>query len=349
MKENEIKDRALGCIIGGACGDALGYPVEFVYSYKKIEKDFGNGGIKEYDLRYPWLNEGIKKALVSDDTQMTLYTLQGILDAEAEYGNLIEKVTHNYLAWYFLQTGQTVPVNLKSELTEIRELNQRRAPGTTCLSALNSIARERKPDNDSKGCGGVMRIAPIAVLGALKNWTPEATAKMAADISAITHLHPLSDYSSASLAAIIRDCLIFPPKNEKEFAATVERSLSVVETLYGPDAPELNSFVSYIRNVIAMAADPRPDWEVIEHSIGEGWVAEETLAIAIFSVMRHVNDFQNCLISAVNHGGDSDSTGAVAGNIIGSILGFDKIPESFIENLQLTDLIIRKTEELMQC
>ena len=56
-----------GCLIGGAVGDALGYAVEFMQDYEIFEK-YGTNGITEYSL----VNN---LAYVSDDTQMTLFTV----------------------------------------------------------------------------------------------------------------------------------------------------------------------------------------------------------------------------------------------------------------------------------
>ncbi|MDE6340507.1 MAG: ADP-ribosylglycohydrolase family protein, partial [Muribaculaceae bacterium] len=80
--------------------------------------------------------------------------------------------------------------------------------------------------------------------------------------------------------------------------------------------------------------------------LGEGWVAEETLAIAVFSVMRYVDDFEKCVCCAVNHDGDSDSTGAVAGNIIGAILGYNAIPKKYLTALELHDVIVSVADDL---
>ena len=348
MEIAKLKDKIRGCIIGGACGDALGYPVEFIYSFKAIRNDYGEEGIKEYDLRYPWLNYGCNKAQISDDTQMTLYTMQGLMDADYNPAQIVEEVTNNYLGWYCLQTGEYLPESYKSELTEIPELNRRRAPGNTCLSALKAIYNEEDVDNCSKGCGGVMRVAPVGIAAALQGWTASETAQLAADIAEITHLHIMSSYSSALLALLIRDCLLFNPHAPEEFAEIVEKSLAVLTDTYGDNAHGLDEFRFLIGKALEKKDDLRPDWEIIEDDLGEGWVAEETMIIAVFCVMRHMDDFAACLISAVNHGGDSDSTGAVAGNIIGSILGYESIPSAWIENLQLTDLMIRKSDEMTE-
>lgn len=68
-------DRAIGCMLGGASGDALGYPVEFMY-YEEIKKRYGANGIRNYEL-----TSG--KAQISDDTQMSIFTATGILTAIA--------------------------------------------------------------------------------------------------------------------------------------------------------------------------------------------------------------------------------------------------------------------------
>jgi ADP-ribosylglycohydrolase len=71
VEQNNKKDKIFGCLIGGAIGDALGYPVEF-NSYSQIQNKYGETGIEEYEL-----TNG--KAIISDDTQMTLFTACGLL------------------------------------------------------------------------------------------------------------------------------------------------------------------------------------------------------------------------------------------------------------------------------
>ena len=330
MDKQQLQNKIRGSITGGAIGDALGYPIEFVYSFNDICARYGKEGITDFDMSYPWLESEEKKALFSDDTQMTLYTAEGLLEAERNGKPIAPTVCNAYLAWYAHQAGRKVKISYQSKLSEIEELNQNRAPGNTCLSALAAIHAGKEPQNASKGCGGIMRVAPVGLYGAAHDWSPADTARLAGELAELTHLHPLSTYSSAVLAVIVQLCASSEDAVDKEmFKGIVDKSLKIVSDVYGADAAAMDEFRKIVGNAMSLEDDPQSDWQIIEDRIGEGWVAEETLAIALFSTLRHVDDFSGCLISAVNHGGDSDSTGAVAGNIIGAILGDDAIPGKF--------------------
>lgn len=347
MNKQQLQNKIRGSITGGAIGDALGYPIEFVYSFNDICARYGKEGITEFDMSYPWLESEEKKALFSDDTQMTLYTAEGLLEAERNGKPIAPTVCNAYLAWYAHQAGRKVKISYQSKLSEIEELNQNRAPGNTCLSALAAIHAGKEPQNASKGCGGIMRVAPVGLYGAAHDWSPADTARLAGELAELTHLHPLSTYSSATLAVIVQLCASSEDAVDKEmFKGIVDKSLKIVSDVYGADAAAMDEFRKIVGNAMSLEDDPQSDWQIIEDRIGEGWVAEETLAIALFSTLRHVDDFTGCLISAVNHGGDSDSTGAVAGNIIGAILGDDAIPGKFKKEIQLRDLLLHAADDL---
>ena len=347
MDKQQLQNKIRGSITGGAIGDALGYPIEFVYSFNDICARYGKEGITDFDMSYPWLESEEKKALFSDDTQMTLYTAEGLLEAERNGKPIAPTVCNSYLAWYAHQAGRKVKISYQSKLSEIEELNQNRAPGNTCLSALAAIHAGKEPQNASKGCGGIMRVAPVGLYGAAHDWSPADTARLAGELAELTHLHPLSTYSSATLAVIVQLCASSEDAVDKEmFKGIVDKSLKIVSDVYGADAAAMDEFRKIVGNAMSLEDDPQSDWQIIEDRIGEGWVAEETLAIALFSTLRHVDDFTGCLISAVNHGGDSDSTGAVAGNIIGAILGDDAIPGKFKKEIQLRDLLLHAADDL---
>ena len=343
---DQLQDKCRGSLVGGAIGDAFGYPVEFVNSFEAIRARYGEDGIVKYDLSYPWLEDKFDKALVSDDTQMTLYTAEGLLEAERNGKPLLPTICNAYLAWCGHQIGKNFRISYDSKLSFIDELNQRRAPGNTCMSALLSIHNGKEPVNASKGCGGVMRVAPIGIYGASHDWPLGKTADIAGKVAELTHLHPLSTYSSAAFAVIVQLCITTDDITTEIFKSIVNRSMEIIATVYGESAPAMDDLRRLVVKAIRMEDNLLQDWEIIENRLGGGWVAEETLAIAVFSVIRHINDFNACMICAVNHGGDSDSTGAVAGSIIGAILGYDAIPDKFTKDIQLKDLLLSIADSL---
>ena len=108
----------------------------------------------------------------------------------------------------------------------------------------------------------------------------------------------------------------------------------------------IDDFRSIIDKAYFMALDKSIDDENAIRSLGAGWVAEEAFAIALFCSLRYSDDFEKAVSAAVNHDGDSDSTGAITGNILGAYLGLSSIPGNFIDNLELKDIILEIADDL---
>ena len=107
----------------------------------------------------------------------------------------------------------------------------------------------------------------------------------------------------------------------------------------------LTELTNIILEAIKLSENDAPDLENI-HKLGEGWVAEETLGISLYCALRHQNDFSAGVIAAVNHKGDSDSTGAVTGNILGALSGYQAIAEQWKEDLELSDVILEIADDV---
>lgn len=332
-----------GCLLGGAVGDALGYTVEF-WSEEQIHSHYGEQGITEYSLV-----DGV--AQISDDTQMTLYTangllygttrgrLRGIMDSYEEY------IGRMYREWFKTQT-QVFPVKPEESLSwlnRVPELYHRRAPGNTCLSALQSpaLGSVEKPINNSKGCGGVMRVAPIGLYFCGKPGSYETSDMLGAEAAALTHGHELGYIPAAMLAHIIRAVVENP---ETSLLDVVLGAKSAIGNMF-KNAKHLPVLMDLIDRAVELSRSEQPDLNAI-HELGEGWVAEETLAIAIYCALKYENDFEKAIIAAVNHRGDSDSTGAVTGNILGAYLGLGQIPQKFLDQLELKNIITEVAEDL---
>lgn len=192
-----------------------------------------------------------------------------------------------------------------------------------------------------------MRVAPIGIYAGSHpdGMSLIQAGRLAGQAAEITHKHPLSTLSSMAAAMIVAVCLTETEIDRDKFAQIVNEK---VFKLMGEEFAEnsyLDDLAALVRKALGLAISDKSDTEAIRE-LGEGWVAEETLAIALFSVMRYVDDFEKCIVCAVNHDGDSDSTGAVAGNIIGAILGYGAIPKKFTADLELHDVIKSVADDL---
>ena len=348
MTDVELLDRIRGSLLGGAAGDALGYAVEFITA--EMIRDFhGPQGIRHYALSHG-------KALISDDTQMTLFTAEGIVMGwnRAVAGGMAADmevyVYDAYMNWLCTQGYNKEGMWRQfSYLMQCPELFSQRAPGGTCLGALLSgrMGSLREPANYSKGCGGMMRVAPVGFVGAFgrryDDVPEDAALWQAAKIAAITHGHPMGYMSAAMLAEMIRLITLENGMTLEEIALA---ALEKTERLLGADeAPAGMTLHGLTRKAIALSHEEVDDVRAI-HSLGGGWVGEEALAIGLYCALKYQNDFSACIRAAVNHDGDSDSTGAIAGNLLGAWLGAEGIGEEWLAPLEARDVIETMARQL---
>ena len=332
MKDlNKIK----GSLVGGAVGDALGYAVEFM-NENGIFSQYGKKGITRYA-------DGFGR--ISDDTQMTLFTAAGLMKGT----DYVRQIARAYLDWYGTQTAAYPLADPFTGLASNPALFSRRAPGNTCLSALehyallSSYGSRERPLNDSKGCGGVMRVAPVGLYFAGSGIPIRDSDLLGADAAAITHGHEMGYQPAMMLSHIVRRLAEDENMTVRE---AVEEALVYRLDLFGNTKAGLK-FMFLLMKAAELAEKPKiSDLDAI-HKLGEGWTGDEALAIAVFCALRHCDDFEAAIVAAVNHGGDSDSTGAICGNILGAKLGYDAIPDYFKgENLELHDVITDMAEKL---
>lgn len=359
MDRNRQLDKIRGSLVGGAVGDALGYPVEFICSYEGIQKRYGENGITRLDTTQWWLPDEEKsgKAWISDDTQMTLFTACGLLNAKAQGKAPKYAICEAYLEWYYTQVGRKSSRHKDCWIGDVPELNNRRAPGNTCMTALQDILRGKDPYNNSKGCGGIMRTAPVALYGAVWRDTPEGEPlegrisnikdvdMLAADAAEITHQHPLGWLSSALEAHVIYRIMQKDCPTVDDFKAYLSESCDMLLSLYPNEGAGITQLRALTDKALGLVGSSASDVDNIE-AIGEGWVAEETLAIAVYCAVKYFDNFEKAVIASVNHKGDSDSTGAVTGNILGAVVGYDAIPEFFKTDLELHDVILYVADDL---
>lgn len=336
-RESDVKDKYRGCLIGGAAGDALGYAVEFD-DIGEILDIYGERGITEYSTV-----DGV--AQISDDTQMTLFTGAGLLQSgSTESAVCVDSIWSAYKEWLITQE-EVYPAAGSDDgtgLLAVPELFAWRAPGGTCLSALSGKkgGTLTSPVNDSKGCGGVMRVAPVGLYFDSFADGGEAAGMVAAEAAALTHGHPLGWLPAAALAHMVARIV------HEEYS--IEEAVCDMKLAMGRQFGHLaatETMLGLVDKAVKLAGKNINDIKAIAR-LGEGWVAEETLAIAIYCAVKYQDDFGAAVAASVNHSGDSDSTGAVTGNLVGAYLGMSGIPEKFLNGLELKEVIVKMADDL---
>lgn len=334
-----------GCLLGGAVGDALGAPVEFM-SWAEIQERFGKEGIQEFAPAYGRLGA------ITDDTQMTLWTAEGVLrginrGVQRGIGGPMSVLPRSYLRWLWTQDG-ALPVGMESPslilgdddtesgwLLGVEELRSRRAPGNTCLAALRSMRTgiEREATNDSKGCGTVMRVAPIALAcgGGRENMF-----ELACDAARITHGHTTGILAAGAFVWIL--ALL------REGVPLYEAASSAIQRVSEMSGHEETT--TALQKALRLGRSFHTIWPKSTETLGGGWTAESALAIGVYAALVSRDDFARGVRIAVNHSGDSDSTGSIAGQLLGIQLEMDGIPPRWLEQLELRSEIEAIAEDL---
>ncbi|MFI7411904.1 ADP-ribosylglycohydrolase family protein [Streptomyces sp. NPDC049627] len=328
--EAVYRARVRGCLLGGA----LGYPVEFS-SLERIRAAHGERGVT--GLLFVGDSE---VARVSDDTQMTLFTAEALIQAHRRErlkgigGGWALLVRWAYERWLETQRhpGPEHAAPPQSGAPEGGLITQawlyaRRAPGNACVSGIAqmyapdpSLALDGRPGEvnpDSKGCGAVMRSAPFGLVN-----PADAAFAMAARAAQITHGHPTGYYAAGALAAIVAHVV-----EGESLEGAVLRTLRLLRRHPGHEETS-----AALTEALDLAEQGSPSAEKVE-SLGEGWVAEQALAIGVYCALV-APSVRDALLLAVNHSGDSDSTGSVCGNLLGARYGDHGLPHDWVERVE---------------
>lgn len=354
-----LKSRITGCLLGGALGDSLGYAVG-TDSMAEIRRRFGARGITGFDA--------LAGGTFSDETQLTLYTVDGLVEA-LEWANSGVGADVNaclwlaYLRWLATQ-GEDAPPSAPTPqprwIDRLAVLHQRRNPCKTCISGLatGEMGTSVRPVNPgSKGCGTVVRSAPF---GLIPHITPDAVYKLSSDAASLTHGHPAARQSAGIFSLLVHRLVSGDGLLDAADAVTAHsRTLNEV----APELPER------LEAAVRLAGKGAVTPEELTDALGEGRTAEDALAVALYAVLATVpgsareeagasrastntpgtddggadtlpvRHFREAVALAVNHGGSSDSTGSLAGNILGAFYGEECLPAEWLEALEAPEAV----------
>ncbi|NHJ21417.1 MAG: ADP-ribosylglycohydrolase family protein [Candidatus Lokiarchaeota archaeon] len=308
-------EKIKGCFWGLVLGDALGQPVEF-FSIEKIREMYGENGIQAPKENAIW----------TDDTEMTMAVTKALITmggverfVELDDNDIGEIFAKEFITWLD---------------------NPGYAPGITTTGAVGILKAQGPKEwrisgkNDSKGCGTVMRAAPLGLWfsNALKPELPavdglyhKTLAKVSTIQSEITHGH-----KAATAAALAGSYAVVLAIN----GTSPDKMIQPIQTYCNHIHPDFNNAMERLKTSLLNRSDEtfKTDLEALTY-IGQGWVGDEAFAMALYCAIQYPNDLKSCLRVAVNHDGDSDSVACIAGGILGAFNGVSIIPKDWVDKL----------------
>lgn len=288
------EDHIIGCILGTAMGDALGLPYEGL-SRQRAAKLFGAP-----DCHRLLFGRG----MVSDDTEHTCLVAQALV-ASSEDVNEFQLS----LAW-----------RLRFWLLGL--------PAGVGLATLRSVLRlwcgvlPQRSGVFSAGNGPAMRAAIIGVTFD----EPQLIRDFVRASTRITHTDPKAEYGAFAVAIAAH----MASRNE---AVSPDTYLDSIGQLLGEDAAELLGLLK------TAAASVRAGQTTGDFAIAQGLVngvsgyTYHTVPLAIHAWLSHPRDFRAAIVSIISCGGDTDSTAAIVGGIVGAAVGRKGIPPEWLESL----------------
>ncbi|MEV6972904.1 ADP-ribosylglycohydrolase family protein [Kitasatospora sp. NPDC093806] len=324
-------DRATGALLGLAIGDALGKGTEF-------------SDVETIAWQWPdWRRLPLpERALVTDDTQMTLALARGLRTA--------------------LDRGPLTPLRLERPVREEfvdwwRSPSNTRAPGMTCLRSCQRLSSpgvrwQLASDVGSKGCGANMRVAPI---GLVRGLTPAQAAGAAQLQSGLTHGHPTalaaSDLTAyavrklaeglppAGLPAVLRAYALANRTRYDRFWLGDLVDHSQYRTAEAFIARGWDDCLAVLDRLTAALAAPDVEADPCL-ATGEGWIAEEALATGLLCFLLLPEDPVAAVRRAAYSSGDSDSIACLTGAFAGAHLGARAWPAEWVERIEHRDELL---------
>ncbi|MGW5450924.1 ADP-ribosylglycohydrolase family protein [Nocardia sp. NPDC003979] len=340
-----------GCLIGGAIGDALGAPIETM-SLRTIRDEYGYLGV----------TDEADQLRISEETQLTAFTVEALIRgsvrarAKGIGGATLGLLQQGMLVWLRGQVGELPeqPTALHSSLAGHRELVEQRGVANSVYTSLRAVAERREPTNplgtrdrpinNSKGSGALMRSAPCGFGYAADRSGAALTAifELGCDTAALTHGHPSGWLPAGVLAA-----LVYQMSRGVGTKAALDRALAELATYphHEETTAALDAAITLATRTARPARVPRP--EDLE-TLGEGWIGPEALAIAVYAMLAaetvggpgHVIVRTGLLLS-VNHSGDSDATGSIAGSLLGARYGRGALPHRWSRTVDARPVLER--------
>lgn len=306
MKRSGLLANALIALDGLSLGDAFGQLMS----------------VRARSIRTVLETQGLPSPrwIHTDDTQMAMAVVEELAAHQA--------IASDSLAWRFVRRYQNDPgrgygKGLRMQMEQI-------ACGDTWQAASTAAFNGR----GSKGNGAAMRVAP---LGAYFSGDLSRVVSEARESAIVTHAH--AEGIAGAVAVAIATAVVTASRGS-DVSRVCEKLWD--EVIARTPEGETKEGIVKARSVPRHMA---PDFAA--RLLGSGFLvtAPDTVPFALWCAARHLDNYQEAMISTVEGDGDCDTNCAIVGGIVASFTGIEGIPERWISAREPLDLELPAQEE----
>ena len=316
--------RAYGAFAGLALADALGMPTQAM-SPEQIRAVYGRvTGLVDGDASQPYA-PGMPAGSVTDDTEQALLVASLLVRGGGSSSGRVAldagDFSHALLAW-------------EDSMIERGSLD---LLGPSTKAALERVRAGEDPltvGGLGTTNGAAMRVTPIGI--AVSTADPEVFADAVWSSCQVTHATRQGFQSAALVAAAVSLALDWPEASASDMTTLLWKAVSYVESLpergaWTPD-PDV---VAATRRAMQLVANPASSsLECLVEQIGTSVASAHAIPMAFALLARDPSP--RALLDAANLGGDTDTIGAIAGAILGSVLGVEAFDPAMLTQVELT-------------
>jgi ADP-ribosylglycohydrolase len=309
-------DVCAGVVLGGAIGDAMGHPTEFIGSLASIRAKYGAQGVTKFELY--WDRGGKHFAPYTDDTQMAEAVLRALLQGRA--GSLDLDGTMKLMAEKFVKWSR-------------EPQGGHRAPGNACMSGCRALEQgvhwSKAGGATAGGCGSVMRAYPFGLVFAHDLAKAEL---WAVEHSKLTHRDPIALAASAAMAVGVALLARGAPVQE-----VTGQMVGAACRYSPPTAAMMATAIGEARSGVG----PEVTLDRLR-----AWAAHEAIASAVYLLERHRDDPRAAILEGANTPGDSDSIATLGGALVGARVGARGLPAEWVKDVERADELMALALEI---
>ena len=333
-----------GCLLGLAVGDAMGYAVDD-RSLEQIRADYGPEGLLGFDLLNGYAD-------VSSYTQLAVYAANGLLLGLTR--GQMQGVMAPYVRYIALaerEWAQTQRYSGNAERSVCWVSREREFRGRRCMDTrmLDTLSRGRpgsleEPVNRFVSPGAMTVAVPVGMFFNPLRMDRAEIDRLGAEAVALTHGAPQAFLVGAALAHMISRIIWDGADDLKEL---VKETVETLQESFGREYRQVAEVRDGLNMALRLADSHNVSCSVaMEHL--RCTTMPEILAGGVYAALCYANNFDEAMITAVNHSGCSAAVGAVTGAILGARLGEEGIPEFYLESLEPAMLLRELAEDMFQ-